>query len=461
MSPDSNPPPPPEPVPPPEELSTESRGLKRRYKKPEPTESAAGADPDGEIIILSSLLQNLLERKQSAGPANPPEPEVRSKVNRFGPRGGGAITAPPDAAPNSNEPPSVDQGEEQPAQSQRDANAPEAMAAIAFPKYTSRNFTEQPSAWERTGSTWGRGILYFAFAAALALLAFLVGRNDARHADPIHKTVEAPPFALWEPTFSGRLDKALMADHAGNLVAALQLTDTLQKDMRDNPTLLAYRASLSTRLGHTNDVEADLSRLLNPTTSPELGAPLNEAQGFNYSRRREFDRAIDCFDAVAQVAPFNTANLLHLGEAMRRKGRLTDAIDTFQTALLRLPNTTGASTASQREYLAYEARLSQVENGHGAGLKAETDQHLKAPAPSAYWLLTAAALALQDGTIPPAVDALTKARAVFPPEQFSALLGDYFFRTFSYHPEMSAFLIQPTPEQQKARQLGMDYFIDP
>ena len=343
----------------------------------------------------------------------------------------------------------------------QDPNAPEALASIAFPKFGPRTFTG-PTQWERDGSTWGRGVLYFAFAAALALGAFLVGRSDAHRSD-----AEANPHPelglkdVWSPAYSGPLDKALAADHAGDLTAALQIVNELTKSMKPNPVLQAYQASLNTRLGRTNDAEADLSRLIKPTTPPPDAAILNEAMGFNYARRRDFDQAITAFAAIVPVHPLDTSNLRHLAEALRRKGRLTEAVDTFRLAILRLPTDHLPETQAQREFLSYEQRLSLLENGRDAEFRDDLAQHLAAPSPAPEWLLTTAAVALQKGDLPTAVDQLKKAQAALPPEQFAVRMGDYFFRTFSYHPEMSAFLTPLTPERQAARQQSMDFYLDP
>ena len=194
---------------------------------------------------------------------------------------------------------------------------------------------------------------------------------------------------------------------------------------------------------------------------PEVAATFNTARGFNFARRREFDRAITCYAAVAQVNPFDTANLLHWGETLRRKGSLAEAADKFQEALARLPATASPYAHAQREYIAYERRLSQVENGRGADLALELGKGLATPAPSGYWLLTAAAVALQKGDMPAAVSALKKAQATFPPEQLGGLLSDYFFHSFAYHPETIAFLVPSTPRQSQARRLSMDDFVDP
>ena len=475
MSDDSPPPSSPEPGPPsPEEISalpSGARALKRRYKKPDPSEPApAGGESEEEIIILSSLLQNLLERKQNSQTA-PPESEARTRINRFVQRGG--VTTPPLEPTQSPafEPGQISEPEaptpppllgEEISSARPDPNAAEALASIAFPKFEPRSFAAAPSDWERSGSTWGRGILYFAFAALLALGAFLVGRSDAHRTAPaMTNHPEGGLTGAWSPAYTDLLDKALAADQAGDLPTALQIVNDLTKTLQHNPVLQAYQATLNTRLGHTNDVEADLSRLLRPNTPAADAAVLDEAQGFNYARRRDFDQAINSFVAVATVRPLDIANLLHLAEAYRRKGRLTEAVDTFRLAILRLPTNFQLDTLARREFLSYEQRLTLLENGRDAEFKGDLAQRLNAPSPAPEWLLTAAAVALQKGDMSTAVDRLKQAQAVLPPAQFATRMGDYFFRAFAYHPEMNTFLSAPTPDQQTARQLGMDYYLDP
>ena len=427
-----------------------------------PSRGELADDPDGEIIILSSLLQDLLERKQNAKASAPPK-EARAKINRFVPRGTTEAPVQAEVPPPSPEGVIPASSDEKSSPPRSDPGAAEAMASIAFPKYEARSFAPGPTGWERNGSTWGRGILYFAFAAALALGAFLVGRSDAHHTDAagLHNRPEVALTDVWAPTYTDLLDKALAADHAGDLPTAQRLTSELAKTMKANPVLTAYRATVDTRLGQTNDVEATLSRLLSPNAPPADAAVLNEAQGFNYARRREFDRAIDCFSAIVPVRPLDTNNLLHLAEAYRRKGRLDDAVATFRLAIVRLPVNALPETLARREYFSYKERLTLVEIGRTAEFNDDLVQHLKAAVPTPEWLLTAAAVALQKGDMPTAVDALKKAQAVLPAGQFAARMGDYFFRSFTYHPEMNPLLVALTPEQQQARQLRMDFFIDP
>ena len=87
---------------------------------------------------------------------------------------------------------------------------------------------------------------------------------------------------------------------------------------------------------------------------------------------------------------------------------------------------------------------------------------LTAPQPTGYWLLTAAAYALQHGDLAGAADALKKARVALPPETYVGLTNDYFFHNFASRPELAALLPADTPqarEQPFVKRMG--YFVDP
>ncbi len=471
MSDDPTPPPSPEPASPtmPGENPVEALPQKRRQRRNDLPAAPSSDDSDNEIIVLSSLLQNLLARKQGVEPAESVETEARGKINRFVSRKD--APAAPAASPSL---PAISPGRAEsvvgvpvaptaePAAPPRPPVAgPESLSAIAFPKFEPRSYEPEPNTgWgQRTGSTWGRGVLYFAFSAGIALAAFLAGRNEGHHGD-VGKTAPAALPPTWTPTFMDPLDRALTAERDGDLTVARRIADELLKSMKPNAVLDAYSATIDTRLGRLNDVEAALSRKLGPNLPPDTAAALYAAQAFNYTRRREFERASDCFREVAKVRPFDATNLLLWGEAQRRQGQLTDALDRFQQALLRLP-VEAPNAAPEREYVAFKRRLSLVELGRDAEFKAELDQRLNDPAPSGYWLLTGAAVALQKKDMPTAVDLLKKAQGAVAPTQFTALMEDYFFRAFAYQPEMIAFLGASTSDESQKRQMGREYFIDP
>ena len=406
---------------------------KQRYRKPDET----GGDPDE--AALQSALQAVRQRPHTVGNASP----ARPTVNRFVP-----------SAANSGA--SADAHGSLPGGGSR---ATEAEPVL--PKFRPWTFAETTSGWERNRGLWIRGSLYSAAGLLLVLVAFLVGRDQSPRSAPAPVNKASATAGQWQPGYTDRLAKALAADHAGDLTTALRLIDELSKDLPSSPALAAYRETLNTRLGSFFDAEASLVRWLDSNTAPDVSATINAARGFNFVRKRQFDSAPDCFAAVALADPFDATNLLHWGETLRRNGNLEEAVAKFQDALSRLPVTTAPSVEAQREYIAYEQRLTQIEEGRQAELQPELDQYLGAPAPSGYWLMTAAAVALEKRDMPGAADALKKAQVVFPPDQFRTLLADYFFHSFASRPELKVFPMTSTPEQLQARQLSMDYFIDP
>ncbi len=466
MSADSEPPAAPEPKPPaPEDANLpaaeegnapEYLPQKRRHRKVEPaTELELTEGEDDEILILGTLLQRLLARKQ----AESVEPESRTRINRFvqkntvplGTPSASADTSAQEAGPAAAASASTDTGR---------AATPALPGAL--PKLTPR-LTAPPDDTYWTAPSRGRSVLFFVFSAGLAIAAFLVGRGAAPHPEASQHTTataaSAPP-PRWNATLLGKLDQVLATDQTGDLKKAKDEALDLKKQLGSSLELDVYLGSLTTRLGHTNDAEADLSRLLEPYMQPLPAAAVNEGMGFTYSRRRDFKRAAEAFADASRIDPFNPDNYYRWGEVLRRQGRLQDAIDKFRQALQRLPE--GApESESQRECAGLKMRLAQIELGRDADVKPDLDAHLREPAPGGYWLLTAAAFALQHNDIPGATDALQKARAALPAGQYSALLDDYYFHTYALKPELTALLSPATPETKQQRTASMVYFIDP
>ncbi len=463
MSADSEPPavpgsvpPSPEPTPPAAEEANAPEYLpqKRRHKKAEP---AAGFDltegEDDEILILGTLLQRLLARKQTESA----EPESRTRINRFVQKN----TAPlaPAPAPTGTE--GTDAPAPAPASEAEGAFAPPPPATKPLPKLTPRLTTEADDTYW-TAPSRGRSVLFFVFAAGLAIVAFLVGRG-ASHPDPGQRaaaTAATAPAPHWNATLLGKLDQVLAADQSGDLQKAKDEALDLKKQIGSSLELDLYIGSLTTRLGHMNDAEADLSRLLEPYMQPLQAAAVNESLGFTYARRRDFKRAAEAFADASRIDPFNPDNYYRWGEVLRRQGRLQDAIDKFRQALQRLPEGT-PENESQRECAALKMHLAQIELGHDSEIKPEIDAHLHEPSPGGYWLLTAAAFALQHNDIPGATDALQKARAVLPAARYAALLDDYYFHTFALKPELAT-ILAPSAQNTKQQKLArMVYFVDP
>ncbi len=467
MSADSEPPAAPEPKPPTPEPTNppgaeeanapEYLPQKRRHKKVEPVEGfdlTEGEDDD--ILILGTLLQRLLARKQTESA----EPESRTRINRFVQKN----TAPLGAAPTGT-------GTEDPADSSTPASTDaERIAAslpaptrspASLPKLTPRLNPPPDDAYWAAPSR-GRSVLFFVFSAGLAIAAFLVGRGASHPAagQGAVATAASAPAPRWSATLLGKLDQVLAADQSGDLKKAKDDALDLKKQIGSSLELDLYIGSLTTRLGHTNDAEADLSRLLEPYMQPLQAAAVNESMGFTYTRRRDFKRAAEAFADASRIDPFNPDNYYRWGEVLRRQGRLQDAIDKFHQVLERLPEGE-AESESYRECAGLKLRLAQIELGRDADVKPDLDTHLHTPAPGGYWLLTAAAFALQHNDFPGATDALQKARAALPAGQFSALIDDYFFHLYALKPELTALLTPPAPSTKQQKTARMVYFVDP
>ena len=453
MSADSEPPATPEPVPPspasavPPAEDTDAPDYlpqKRRHRKPDPPEFDFADDTDDEILLLGTLLQKLLARKQTASA----EPESRTTIKRFVQKN----TAPLGAAPATASPgdadatPIADDG----------APSPAALPKLT-PRLTSPTVEDQWALPNR-----GQSVLYLVFCAGLSIAAFLVGRGASHPAasQPGGATPAATPAPHWNATLLGKLDQILAADQSGDLKNARAQAVDLKKQIGSSLELDLYIASLTTRLGRTNDAEADLSRLLEPYMQPLQAAAVNESMAFTYSRRRDFKRAAEAFADASRIDPFEPDNYYRWGEVLRRQGRLQDAIDKFRQALQRLPEGE-AESESQRECAAFKMRLAQIELGHDAEVKPDLEAHLREPSPGGYWLLTAAAFALQHSDIPGATDALQKARVALPASQYAALIDDYYFHAYAEKPDLAA-LFPPSAQGSKQQKLArMVYFVDP
>ena len=444
-----------DPAPPPAEDTTAPEYLpqKRRHKRSaEPAELDLSEGEDDEILILGTLLQRLLAKKQ----AEVPEPETRTRINRFVQKN----TAPlPAAQPPS---PAADESADTPAAGEPPGGTSAIpLPARPLPKLTPRAVqSTDEDQWAASSLNRSRGILYFAFCTGLAIVAFLVGRGASHPAAASGTSAAATPAPQWNATLLGKLDQVLAADQSGNLKDAKAQALDLKKQIGSSLELDLYLGSLTTRLGHTNDAEADLSRLLEPYMQPLQAAAVNESLGFTYARRRDFKRAAEAFADATRISPFDANNYYWWGEVLRRQGRFQDAVDKFRQALQRIPEGQ-AEGESQRECAAFKLRLAQIELGQDAEVKPQIDNHLRQPSPGGYWLLTAAAFALQHGDVPGATDAFQKARDALPTGQYALLTDDYFFHGFAEKPELVNFLPATSAEAKQKKRTQMTYFVDP
>lgn len=447
----SVPPPPPPPgdpfvdAPPvPEEtVSEQTRRALRRYRKSDVVEEPK-EDAESEILLLSSLLRRLVEKKLS----NAEEPEAKAVRTgaRFVPRGNAAA-----GAGNPVESPGPF------------AQAPPSMKL----KPRTAQGASTKDQWQQSNVGLGNWFWYPALIVATAAVTYLLTHNAAPRESAAHPTRAGAISAMarltpvWPESRIAELDAALAADQDGNLKLAYSLGLELKQRMPDSPGLDLYLATLLARTGHANDAENDSVKLLDAFTPPLEAAAVNENLGFTYARKRELERAASAFADAASTDPFNPTSFEQWAEALRREGQLQQAIARFSEALTRLPLGV-VETLSQRDEIAYKIRLTQIEAGQDQEVKAALDGHLNQPRPEGYWLLTAAAYALQHGDMAAAGDALRRAREALPAASYAELTNDYFYHNFSGRKEIAGLLPADTPQVRQAPFVPrMGYFIDP
>ena len=429
------------------ELLETRRGM-RRYRKGG-VEVAEGEDEDDEVLVVSVRLRSAGGKRRIVGTDEPVE--ARSKIKRLATK----------AAPASAAAAATRDDEEA-------ASAPPPGAPLM--KLTPRAVQDTDGTHRWAGKPWlsSRRLAWSLAVLSALAIAYLLGRNSGAPANiartPEGRIVAAQPPKLtpvWPPAGITRLDAVLTADAAGDLKTARQLALDLREKMPDAPGLALYLTTLQARQGNSNDAEVDASKLIDPFAPPLQAADVNAHLGFIYARSRDFPRAVAAFADAAAADPFNPDYLRLWAESQRRSGQLQEAINHFREAETRLP--TGQPGADvRREDIEFKIRLTQIEAGKDEDLKPAIDEHLQQPLPSGYWLLTAAAYALQHNDMTAAASTLPRARGAFSPEDYARLTNDYFFHAYAVRKEMAGLLSEDTPEARvKPFAPKMGYFIDP
>lgn len=262
-----------------------------------------------------------------------------------------------------------------------------------------------------------------------------------------------PPPAVWRAPTMDVLDRALAADQAGELKTAIKLVTELAAKEPNLPGLARYLAVLEVREGNFVTAENGLLALEN------AGRELPQAwylRALNAARQRHFDDAYKMLLSSLVLDPLPADTYYQMAEVLRRQGKLTDAVIVSRQALLRVHPGYGIS----RPTIALKLRLAQIEGGQAAEVEAALAEAIKVPPAAPEWMFTAAALGLQRGDHAAAAEWLGKARAIMPPDEFSAWVDDYFFRQQTATPELVAFRLAED-ERRHRRATSWEFFIDP
>jgi tetratricopeptide (TPR) repeat protein len=417
----------------------------RHTARPAQMRSAPGPEPqtpDNQILALTYQLQELIAQKQSGAGAeaeenHPVAPAAKSRRPSFKPLG------PPAALRNSA--------------LQHPPNQPSSPSPLQSAP------TKSPTGPPSPGMDWPMRLAVGLVGLCLLAGVFVAGRvtssvgvNNAQNSSREDAGPYIPPVSNpWSEKMLSQLDAILTADLTGDVDQAYHLASDLRTSTKSSvPGLNAYLANVETRRGNYREADTLLA-----TGSDQGVLSTNDQFAFNYTRQRDFAKAAQWFTRAVTENPFSAEGFYRLGETLRRQGNLLEAMKRLKAALVRIPSEPMFDT--QREWVAFKLRLAQIEVGQTADLQADIDAHLQVSPLSGYWLMTAAAAALQAGDQLAATVALDKAKSALTPEQFKGLLNDYFFRAYATLDRMGPYYTDNPAIMQRKQKSRTAYFIDP
>lgn len=153
------------------------------------------------------------------------------------------------------------------------------------------------------------------------------------------------------------------------------------------------------------------------------------------------------FERATIANPVDPMAYYNWSEVLRSRNEPRLAIAKLRSAMQRNPG---------EPLYALKLRLAKVEAGDERDLLEEVDAQLKLNPPSADWLLTAAAIALNQGQFDEAVTLLNLARRSMQPILFLGIIQeDSLFRKFRDNPKISPFydvkITTPEPKAESGR----------
>ena len=147
-------------------------------------------------------------------------------------------------------------------------------------------------------------------------------------------------------------------------------------------------------------------------------------RGMIASARSDFSVAERFFEAAANAAPFNADYYYSLAETLRKDHRPRDAISRYEQAARR-----GGDEAEQT-ICRFKMRMAELEAGDLTKVRAKLDQQQSRGSLPVDWILTAAALEIQQGETEQAIPLIEQAHGADQSRLFAlfaACVGDRLF----------------------------------
>ena len=178
--------------------------------------------------------------------------------------------------------------------------------------------------------------------------------------------------------------------------------------------------------------------------------------------------AMNDYDTATNVDPFGARNYFYWGEALRRIGKDQAAIVRLKQAIDRLRE------PELESIYRLKLRLAQIEAGQQNEFADELAKQIALPNPEMDWLVTAAAVEINNGNFAAAASDLDRAALRGDAGAFGARLRDYYLYQFRDKKELARFYSKapsakpgsaeilmapndsPAPEASAAPTIGLD-----
>jgi tetratricopeptide (TPR) repeat protein len=161
----------------------------------------------------------------------------------------------------------------------------------------------------------------------------------------------------------------------------------------------------------------------------------NYFRGMIASARNDFPAAERFFEAAANAAPFNADYYYSLAETLRKDHRPKEAIARYEQAARR------GTIEEEQTICRFKTRMAEIEAGDLTKVNAALQQQQSRGPLSVDWLMTAAALEIQQGHVEQAVPLIERAHDADQAHlfaRFAACVSDRFFSVASQNsPELT------------------------
>jgi tetratricopeptide (TPR) repeat protein len=289
---------------------------------------------------------------------------------------------------------------------------------------------------------WSRQKTLLAFAATqLAIIALVVGGYGFWRAirlpppppiaDPAPDAPSASPgmTAALSARAAELVDQIANAEKAGNLSKALALCKQFQSEKLHAMGFDYKEGQLAAAADDTARAMLALNRSL------ALRENVAEARFLRVMlmQPREQGPTLQEYEMAAQAEPFNAKAFFFWGEALRRAGKLQEAVGRLKQAVDRVRN------PLDEALYRLKIRLTLIELKQDSEFADELRTNLESPSPAPDWLLTAAAQHMHRGEFAAAVPFLKRFTESLPREEIVKRFRDFFLAGFASQKEIAPF----------------------